>query len=60
MAVPKQKTSKAKRDSRRAHDALPAPTRSRCPQCEAPKLPHRICSACGTYRDRKVIRGEED
>jgi len=60
MAVPKRKTSKAKRDKRRAHDALAAPAQSTCPDCGAPKAPHRVCSACGTYRGRAVLETDED
>ena len=60
MAVPKRRTSKTRRDKRRGHDALASPTRSRCPSCDAPKLPHRVCANCGTYRDRNVIEAEED
>jgi hypothetical protein len=26
-----------------------------CPQCKAPKEPHRICLTCGTYDGRSVI-----
>jgi len=46
MAVPKKKTSKSKRDMRRAHDALTAPGISTCPQCR-------------TYKGKDVI-GTED
>jgi large subunit ribosomal protein L32 len=60
MAVPKRRTSKAKRDKRRGHDALAAPARSTCPQCGGPKLPHRVCPSCGWYRDRTVIETEEE
>ena len=60
MAVPKRRTSKARRDKRRAHDALPDTVRSVCPQCREPKLPHRVCANCGTYRGREVIRTEEE
>ena len=60
MAVPKRRTSKTRRDKRRGHDSLATPTRSRCPSCDAPKLPHRVCANCGTYRDRNVIETEED
>ncbi len=60
MAVPKQRTSKRKRDQRRAHDALGVPARSKCPQCGEPKLPHRVCTSCGTYRGREVIQTDEE
>ena len=60
MAVPKRRTSRAKRDSRRAHDALNTPARSKCPQCGEPKLPHRVCGNCGTYRGREVVQTEEE
>lgn len=60
MAVPKRKTSKSKRDKRRSHDALGTPPTSTCPQCGAPKVPHRICGACGSYKGRTVIETDED
>ncbi len=60
MIAPKSRTSKAKRDRRRSHDALAAPTLSVCPQCNEPKLPHRVCAGCGTYRGRTVINTEEE
>lgn len=56
MAVPKRKTSKAKRDSRRAANAkLTIPNTVECPQCHEPKLPHRVCAACGYYKGSEVI-----
>ena len=46
MAVPKRKTSKAKRDQRRSPNMkMKAPGLSICPQCHEPKLPHRVCTA---------------
>lgn len=54
MAVPKKKTSKSKRDMRRAHDSLTAPGLSVCPQCKEPKQPHRVCLSCGTYKGKEV------
>ena len=59
MAVPKRRTSRARRDRRRAHDGLDAPPRSTCPQCGDPKPPHRVCANCGTYRGREVVETEE-
>lgn len=59
MAVPKKKTSKAKRDTRRAHDALKAPGISYCPQCREPKQPHRACASCGTYKGKDITSSAE-
>ena len=59
MAVPKRKTSKARRDKRRAHDHLEAPGLSLCPNCHEPKLPHRVCPRCGHYKGKQVIGVEE-
>ncbi|MBE0501451.1 MAG: 50S ribosomal protein L32 [Desulfuromonadales bacterium] len=59
MAVPKKKTSKSKRDMRRAHDSLSPNGISICPQCKEPKLPHRACASCGTYKGQNVSGNEE-
>jgi len=58
MAVPKQRTSKAKRDKRRSHDGLARPAQSTCPQCSEPKQPHRICPHCGSYKGRTIVEAE--
>ena len=59
MAVPKKKTSKSKKNMRRAHDAISAPNTSICPQCQEPKLPHRTCTNCGTYKGKEVISSDD-
>jgi large subunit ribosomal protein L32 len=59
MPVPKRRTSKSKRDKRRAHDALTAVNTIACPQCGEPTLPHRVCRHCGTYRGRQLVETEE-
>jgi len=59
MAVPKQKTSKARRRSRAANYKAVAPQLSECPQCHSPRLPHRLCPSCGYYRGREVVKVEE-
>lgn len=59
MAVPKKKTSKSKKNMRRAHDAVCAPGISVCPQCQEPKLPHRACASCGTYKGKEVISSDD-
>lgn len=56
MAVPKRRTSKARRDKRRASAyRLNKATIGECPQCHEPKLPHRVCRACGYYNNKSVI-----
>jgi large subunit ribosomal protein L32 len=55
MPVPKKKTSSARRDKRRANHKLHVETASICPQCHSPKLPHRACPKCGTYKGREII-----
>ena len=54
MAVPKKKTSKARRDKRRATHAITSPRVQVCPNCRQPKLAHRMCPNCKTYRGREV------
>ena len=59
MAVPKRKTSKARRDKRRsAVWKLKQPAFSVCPQCGEVKLPHRVCGNCGYYGKREVLETE--
>ena len=60
MPVPKRKTSKSKRDMRRAHQKIAAPNVVACPQCGEAKLPHHACLNCGTYKGRTVIVTEEE
>ncbi len=55
MAVPKRKQSQTRSRKRRTHDALDAPALSLCPKCKAPKSPHRACSSCGFYKDKRVL-----
>ena len=55
MAVPKKRTSRARRDKRRATHSVSAPRTNRCPRCHSPRLPHRVCPTCGTYAGREVI-----
>ena len=54
MAVPKRKTSKARRDKRRAQHRIQAPRLSVCPRCHQPKRSHEVCPNCKTYRGREV------
>ncbi len=58
MAVPKRKTSKARRDKRRANWKLTVPGLIECPQCHELRLPHRTCVHCGYYKGKSVEKAE--
>lgn len=60
MAVPKQKQSHARTTQRRAQHKVSAPTHNACPQCHSPRLPHRVCPVCGSYKGREVIAPHSD
>jgi len=55
MPNPKRRHSKARRDKRRAHDALTPPPLSECPNCREAKMPHRVCPHCGHYKGKQTI-----
>lgn len=59
MAVPKRKTSKARRDRRRAHDAIKLPNLVPCPTCHQLRPPHQVCPHCGSYRGQEVVKIKE-
>ena len=58
MAVPKRKTSKARRDKRRANWKLSVPGMVKCPSCGECKMPHSAGKACGSYNGKEVISAE--
>jgi large subunit ribosomal protein L32 len=55
MATPKKKTSKSRRNMRRAHDGLTANSYHECPNCGELKRPHNVCPKCGQYDGKEVI-----
>jgi large subunit ribosomal protein L32 len=59
MAVPKRKVSKQRKRKRRGAMKAPMPTVNRCPKCGDPKIPHRVCPTCGTYKGKQVVEVEE-
>jgi large subunit ribosomal protein L32 len=59
MAVPKRKTSKARRDKRRSNVwKLDAPAFSKCSNCGGLTSPHKVCKTCGFYKGVEVIKKE--
>jgi len=59
MPVPKRKTSKARRDRRRAHDAIKPLNLVPCPTCHQLRPPHQVCPHCGSYRGQEVVKIKE-
>ena len=55
MAVPKKRTSKAKRNMRRAHDSISAPSIV-VESNGSVRRPHRLNLETGEYRGRKVLK----
>ena len=55
---PKNKHSKARRDSHRAHWKMTAPNLVKCSKCGALMAPHRVCKACGSYNKKEIIAVE--
>ena len=56
MAVPKRKTSTARRDKRRSPWHMEVPAMSTCEHCGSVKRPHRVCPVCGYYNGVEVVR----
>ena len=55
MAVPRNRVSNAKKNSRRSHHAKTPKNLCACSNCKALKLSHRICPSCGHYSGRAIL-----
>jgi large subunit ribosomal protein L32 len=55
MAVPKRKTSPAKRNMRRSHHGLGTNSYHECANCGELKRVHHVCGHCGYYDGREVV-----
>lgn len=56
MPNPKRQHSKSRSRKRRTHYKAVAPTITKCSNCSAPVLMHRVCAECGYYRGKQVIQ----
>jgi len=56
MSVPGKRRSASAGKRRRAHQALKQPQLKKCPKCNKPILPHRVCLFCGSYQGREIIK----
>ena len=59
FAVPDHKVSKTRKRMRRSHNAITAPSTSKCPNCGEMIKPHRVCPKCGNYKGKEVIATKE-
>ena len=55
MAVPKVRTSKSRRNTRRSHHALTAANPIVCSNCGNRVLPGYVCVSCGHYKGKQVL-----
>ncbi|WXR61923.1 50S ribosomal protein L32 [Peptostreptococcaceae bacterium AGR-M142] len=56
MAVPKRRTAKsASRSRRAANNKVAFAGFVKCPNCNEPKLAHRVCPDCGHYNGKEVV-----
>ncbi|MFZ5801490.1 MAG: 50S ribosomal protein L32 [Candidatus Omnitrophota bacterium] len=55
MANPKRRHSNMRTRLRRSHDALAMKSLSKCSNCGAWIVPHRVCPLCGHYRGKQVL-----
>ncbi len=60
MPNPKRRHTRTRTATRRAHDGLTPAAPTACPQCQQPKLSHRVCAHCGYYRGVEVVAPREE
>ena len=59
MAVPKRKTSKARRNSRFANWKLSVPVLVECAHCHELIASHKVCPSCGYYDGKQAVKPKE-
>ena len=52
---PKNKSSKGRRDRRRANWKMGNVTLVKCSKCGELMVPHRVCKSCGSYGKKEII-----
>lgn len=59
-ALPKRKTSHARKNQRRRSDKAAFGQIILCSHCRRPHLSHRVCGHCGYYAGREVVAPKPD
>jgi large subunit ribosomal protein L32 len=60
MAVPRNRLSNARKNSKRAHHAKKPKNLTPCSHCGALRQSHRICPSCGTYAGRSILKQADE
>ncbi|MDK1030691.1 MAG: 50S ribosomal protein L32 [Planctomycetia bacterium] len=55
MPVPKRRTTRSRKGTRRSHHALRPVQTVLCSRCNNPSLPHTVCGNCGWYQGQQII-----
>jgi len=59
MALQKRRRGPARIGHQRSawsrRSGMNRPAVQACPNCEAPRIPHRVCPACGYYDGKPVV-----
>lgn len=56
---PKNRTSKARKNKRRANWKMGEVNLVKCSKCGSLTMPHRVCKKCGSYNKETIIAVEE-
>ena len=59
MANPKRRHSSQRQALRRTHYKLKKINLAVCPNCKNSKLPHMVCTHCGFYKGKQVVKKKE-
>lgn len=60
MAVPRNRMSNARKNSKRAHHAKTPKAKRSCPNCGQLKLPHVLCTGCNAYGHQTAFMKREE
>ncbi|MCL5407590.1 MAG: 50S ribosomal protein L32 [Patescibacteria group bacterium] len=59
MAEPKKRLTSARSGARRSHLKSKKLNLSNCSKCQAAVLPHQVCTNCGYFRGKDILKLEE-
>lgn len=59
MAVPRNRLSNSRKNTKRSHHAKKPKSVNTCSSCNSPRLPHTICQSCGTYNNEVILGNEQ-